>query len=524
MIRTGLYNLKQLFIATIIGGPAIAGFVMAMNLWARGKKWLAAIPVFSGLLLDISLVIPVYFSVNPIRSIVFRNLFAIVLLLLLQTGFAFLVRVYLEKHKKSKRLLIPEIDENMYHRRKTFPLIICAILYFFTDFVFPFYSWILLGFYLFPHVYAYLNIRRTYGNLKVVKPILSAIFILGCLFPFAFTFYEYMSPVTSRGFLFFTYLNLILGYYLIFVFYIFLFILGLNILLLINRIIRIVSVKVLAGKNSVTATILIMITAASSILILGTYINNNPVIHKYSIIIPKKSSGLNSLKVICVADLHLKNITSTVFLKNLVSKIRMANPDVIVLPGDIAETYGKTSREKLNEFLELLKGMKTTYGIYAVKGNHDYPGDRADKMNFYKQAEITMLADSLIELDDKFCIAGLKFRGNHKKRPVDSLVRCRTKDLPTLLLDHAPYCLEDACRNKVDIQFSGHTHYGQIWPLNYITEAVYDIAWGYKKINNTNLFVTCGAQDALLPGRQDFSVPVRTGSVSEIMEINIKFR
>jgi predicted MPP superfamily phosphohydrolase len=103
-------------------------------------------------------------------------------------------------------------------------------------------------------------------------------------------------------------------------------------------------------------------------------------------------------------------------------------------------------------------------------------------------------------------------------------LRLKTKDLPVLLLDHAPYCLEEAYKNKIDVQFSGHTHWGQIWPLNYITESVYEIAWGYKKIAYTHLFVTCGTQDALLPGRQDFSIPVRIGSVSEIMEIDVQFK
>ncbi|MEI7982320.1 MAG: metallophosphoesterase [Bacteroidota bacterium] len=524
MIRSGLYGLKQLFTATIIGGPVLAGFVMSMNLWARGKRWLAAIPVFSGMLLDALLIIPVYFSVDHIRSIVFRNLLAIGLLLFLQTVIAFLVRAWLEKCKKTGSFIFPRIDENLYHRRMTFPLVIIATIYFFTDFVFPFYSWILLGFYLFPNVYAYLHICNTYGNRKILKPIPSSIVFLGCLFPFTFTFYEYLSPVTNKGFLFFTWLNVALGYYLIFVFYIFLFILALEIVLLVNKLTRVVPGDVLKNKYSLMVTLLVMITSSISIAAIGTHINNHPVIHKYSIIIPKKSSTLNSLKVICVADLHLKNITSTAFLKNVVNTIRMTNPDLIVIHGDIAETYGKTSNDKLDEFLELLKGLKATYGIYGVKGNHEYPGDRADKMNFYNRAGITMLADSLIELDEKFCIAGLKYRGNHKKRPVDSLVRCRTKDLPILLLDHAPYCLEEAFKNKIDVQFSGHTHYGQIWPFNYITEAVYDMAWGYRKSNYTHLFVTCGAQDALLPGRQDFSVPVRTGSVSEIMEIGITFK
>jgi len=135
-----------------------------------------------------------------------------------------------------------------------------------------------------------------------------------------------------------------------------------------------------------------------------------------------------------------------------------------------------------------------------------------------------MLIDSLIEKENKFCLIGLDYRGNNIKRPIDSLLKLRIKDLPVLLLDHAPYCLEESVKNKIDVQFSGHTHYGQIWPLNYITDAVYKIAWGYKKIDNTNIFVSCGVQDALMPGRQNLSVPVRTGSVSEILEINIEFR
>ena len=89
-----------------------------------------------------------------------------------------------------------------------------------------------------------------------------------------------------------------------------------------------------------------MLSVGVTILVIGTHINNNPVINKYSITIPKKSSTLNSLKVISVSDLHLKNITSTVFLKKLADKIRSENPDIIFLPGDIAETYGNTSEGK----------------------------------------------------------------------------------------------------------------------------------------------------------------------------------
>ena len=72
----------------------------------------------------------------------------------------------------------------------------------------------------------------------------------------------------------------------------------------------------------------------------------------------------------------------------------------------------------------------------------------ADKIDFNKRLGITMLSDSLIELDNKIYIIGLKYRGNNEKRPIDSLLKFRTKDLPVILLDHAPYCLEEAIQKQ----------------------------------------------------------------------------
>jgi uncharacterized protein len=524
IIKSGIYNSKQLFIATIIGGPEIAGVIVACNFWARGKKLLATIPVLAGLLLEFVLILSIDNNAHYIKSSALRHILVFALLFLLQTLLAFLIRFILMKSTKIATFIFPEIDKKIYHHRKIFPVIIISIVYFLTIGTFNFYLWIVLGFYLFTHIYAYILIYEVFGNRKIANAVLSSIVFLACFLPFVDSTGQILGAYTPKVFLSYTYLNLIVGYYVILVFYISLFILGLNILLLINRIIRIIPLKTLTNKTLASVTILIPIVLISVILVYGSYVNNKPVINRYSITIPQKSSALNSLKVISISDLHLKDITSTAFLKKLVRAIRISNPDIIVLPGDVAETYRIINKEKLDGFIEILRDIKPEYGIYAVKGNHDYHGRMEDRTDFFKQLGITMLADSLIESDNKFCLIGLNYRGNNEKRPIDSLLRLRTKDLPVLLLDHAPYCLEEAIRNKIDVQLSGHTHYGQIWPLNYITEAVYDIAWGYKKTDSTNIFVSCGAQDAYMPGRQCLSVPVRIGSVSEIMEINIEFR
>ncbi len=532
-VKPGLYSPKQLFITAVIGGPAIAGFIIASNLWAREKKLLAIIPVIPGLVFGFALVLLLdsiahfwgsnYPHLMP--SPVLRHIVALSLYFLFLTLSALLIRFVLNRKIKMKAFIFPEINATVFHTRKLYPVIIISIIFLLTVFTFNIYLFSALLFYLFTHIYCYNLIYKTFGNIKIAKPSLISIVILACLLPLIDSTGHILYAYGHLRLLSFTYLNLVIGYYTIFVFYIFLLILGLHILLLINRLIRTVPDNILKNKTLVLATIFFTIVCGVSILAIGTHINNNPVISKYYITIPKKSSTLNSLKIISVSDIHLKNITSRVFLKKLVDKVCSEKPDIIFLPGDIVETYGNTNEAKLNEFIEILKDIKSNNGIFAVRGNHDLPGRNvADKIDFNKRLGITMMSDSLIELEDKIYIIGLKYRGNNVKRPIDSLIKFRTKDLPVILLDHAPYCLGETSRNNIDIQLSGHTHNGQIWPLNYVTDAEYDVAWGYKKSNNTHLFVSCGVQDAIMPGYQDLSIPVRTGSVSEIMEINIEFR
>lgn len=532
-IKPGLYSSKQLFIATSIGGPATAGFIIASNLWSRDKKLSALVPVIPGLIFGFIIVLIIdsiahfwgshYPQLMP--SPVLRHIVALALYFIFLILSALLIRFILNRKINLKAFIFPDTKLTDFHTRKIYPVIVISFIYLLTIATFNIYLFAALPFYLFTHVYCYDLIHKAFGNKKLAKPFLVSIVILACLLPLIDSTGHIIYVYWALKLLSFTYLNLVIGYYAIFVLYVFLFIIGLRILLLINSLIEIIPGNILKNKILKLTTIFSALIFGLSILIIGTHINNSPVINKYYITLPKKSSTLDSLRIISVSDLHLKNLTSSIFLKKLVDKVRMENPDIIFMPGDIVETYGNTTEAKLNEFIEILKDIKPKNDIYAVRGNHDLTGyNGADKIDFNKRSGIMMLSDSLIKLENKIYIIGLKYRGNNEKRPIDSLLKYRTNDLPVILLDHAPYCLEEAVSSNIDIQLSGHTHNGQVWPLNYITDAVYDIAWGYKKTSNTHLFVSCGVQDAIMPGYQDLSIPVRTGSVSEVIEINIEFR
>lgn len=533
MIKTGLYSPRQLFITSAIGGPAIAGFIISSNLWARGKKLLSIVPIIPGLIFSFVIVFLIDSIAhfwgsnfpNLMPSPVLRHIVAFSLYFLFLTVVALIVRIILNWRINLKSFIFPDINAGVFHSRKIYPVIIISFIYLITIATFNVYLFAALPYYLLTHIYCYNFIYKAFGNNKIAKPFLVSIIILACLLPLIDSTGQIIYVYGNLKLLSFTYLNLVIGYYTIFVFYVFLLIIGFYILLLINNLIKVIPENIFKSKSLILAFILFTIIYGVSILVIGTHINNNPVINKYNITVPKKSSKLNSIKIVSISDLHLKNLTSSSFLKKLIEKVNLEKPDIIFLPGDIVETYGNTNEKKLNDFIEILKDIKSANGIYAVRGNHDLLGPNvADKINFNKRLGIIMLSDSLTEFNNKLDIIGLKNRGNNEKRPIDSLLKLRTKDLPVILIDHEPFFLSDAIRNNIDVQLSGHTHNGQIWPLNYVTDAVYDLSWGYRKTNNTHFFVSCGVQDAILPGHQDLSVPVRLGSVSEIIEINIEFK
>jgi hypothetical protein len=406
-IKSGLYSPKQLFITTAIGGPAIAGFIIASNLWARDKKLLSIIPIIPGLVLSFVIVFLIDSIAHFMPSPVLRHIVAFSLYFLFLTIAALLIKITLNWKIKLMAFIFPDINAEVFHTREIYPIIIISFLYLVTIATFNVYLFAALPFFLFTHIYCYDFIYKRFGNYKIAKPFLVSIIILACLLPLIDSAGQIIYVYGNLKLLSFTYLNLVIAYYAVFVLYVFLLIIGLHMLLLINGLTKIIPDNILKNKRLILASILFTIIYGVSILVIGTHINNDPVINKYSISLPKKSSGLNSIKIISISDLHLKNLTSSSFVKKLVEKVNLEKPDVIFMPGDIVETYGNTNGEKLNELIEILKDIKSANGIYAVRGNHDLLGPNvADKINFYKRLGITMLSDSLIELNNKVYIIG----------------------------------------------------------------------------------------------------------------------
>jgi len=202
-----------------------------------------------------------------------------------------------------------------------------------------------------------------------------------------------------------------------------------------------------------------------------------------------------------------------------VDKINSLNPDIVLLPGDVLdEDLAPVIKNNLGANLTKIKSK---YGVYAVTGNHEYIGGVEPAVRYLREHSVNVLRDSAVLIDSSFYIIGredISSRGSSgiKRKPLNKIAAPLDKTKPMIMLDHQPFRLEEAEQNGIDIQISGHTHNGQLWPFNYITQKVYELSWGYKKKGNTHYYVSCGAGT--------WGPPVKTGNISEIVNIKIKFR
>ena len=131
--------------------------------------------------------------------------------------------------------------------------------------------------------------------------------------------------------------------------------------------------------------------------------------------------------------------------------------------------------------------------VYACLGNHEHFGGDANARQFYQDAGIHLLIDEAAVIDSTIVVIGRDDRSNFRHRKsVDTLMSTVNAHLYTIVLDHQPYDLDRTEKAGVDFQLSGHTHRGQVWPISWITDAIYECSWGPYQRGNTQYYVSSG--------------------------------
>lgn len=255
-----------------------------------------------------------------------------------------------------------------------------------------------------------------------------------------------------------------------------------------------------------------------TITVAGFFNACNARVKKLELNIPKNAGQLKELNITMASDIHLGTIIGNGRLGRLVDKINATEPDLVILAGDIVdEDIGPVIRGDMGKNL---KEIKARYGVIGITGNHEYIGGVKKAVEYLEAHGIKMLIDDKLRVADAIWVAGRKDRSGARfdgapRKPLNDILSGIDKKLPLILLDHQPFDLEDASSNGVDLQLSGHTHHGQLWPLNFITNRVYEKSWGYLKKGGTHYYVSSGAGT--------WGPPVRTGNSPEIVSIKINF-
>lgn len=260
------------------------------------------------------------------------------------------------------------------------------------------------------------------------------------------------------------------------------------------------------------------VSAVIIILIAGIITASSPVINTVDIKIDRPGGVDSSLNIVMASDIHLGRIVARKKFQYLVDTINSLEPDIVLFPGDFFdETLGPVVRDNMGGLVE---SIRAKYGVYAVTGNHEFIGGVDEAVNFMKKHKIRVLRDEAVEINGSVILAGredksiTRFTGG-KRKTIEDILQGKNPDLPVILMDHQPSSIDESVRQDIDLHLSGHTHNGQLWPMNYITNAIFEVACGYRKINNTNIYVS--------KGYGTWGPPVRTTGRPEIVVLQLRF-
>ena len=234
--------------------------------------------------------------------------------------------------------------------------------------------------------------------------------------------------------------------------------------------------------------------------------------------VPKEANGMEELRIVTVSDVHLGTIIGPRKTAKLVNTINGLNPDIILMAGDVLdEDVGPVIRQNLGDSL---RKLDAPLGVFACTGNHEYIGGGEPSINYLENHGIKVLRDTSVLINDAFYVIGREDLhanyGDNKRKGIQKLLEGVDFSHPVIMLDHQPFHLDSVAGTGVDLQLSGHTHHGQMWPFGYITESMYEVSRGYKKKQDTHFRVSTGFGT--------WGPPVRTGNRPEVVVVTLRFK
>lgn len=266
------------------------------------------------------------------------------------------------------------------------------------------------------------------------------------------------------------------------------------------------------------------IAVLSTLICLAGWFNAiNPTLKKTEIDVYTNVKKPSTITIAALSDLHLGRLVKAERLDNMVNLIIPQNPDIVLFAGDILDDHIALDEEAMKKSLSRLR---PPMGIWGILGNHEYhAGAIDDSLRIIDNMGIKILRDEwatppknkllLVGRDDYSSKIFVK-KNRASLEEIISKIPKKKRELPMILLDHQPHNIEQAQQAGAVLQISGHTHNGQLWPINYIVDSIFTFAYGHEQINKTHYFFSAGVGT--------WGPPIRTSSRPEILLITLNLK
>ncbi len=222
---------------------------------------------------------------------------------------------------------------------------------------------------------------------------------------------------------------------------------------------------------------------------------------------------LEGYRIAQISDLHVGPTIGHDFMETIVSKVNELAPDLVAITGDLVDG----TLEQLRKHTDPLRDLRADDGVFFVTGNHEYyVGDVDEWMDYLRDMGIRVMRNERVTIQKGFELAGtddISARGGDHGQNIPKALEGRNKNIPVVLMAHQPRSFKEAKSLGVDLQLSGHTHGGQIFPFHYVVALFEPYLAGLYQKGNSQLYVSRGTGY--------WGPPMRLGAPAEITEITL---
>ncbi|MFE1273173.1 metallophosphoesterase, partial [Streptomyces sp. NPDC058758] len=253
--------------------------------------------------------------------------------------------------------------------------------------------------------------------------------------------------------------------------------------------------------------------AAAGTVANGAYgVLRGPGVKRVTVPLAKLPRAAHGYRIAVVSDIHLGPILGRAHAQRIVDAVNATQPDLIAVVGDLVDG----TVENLGPAAEPLARLRARHGSFFVTGNHEYFSGADAWVDHVRELGLRPLRNERLEIAAGFDLAGVDDVAGESEGRGPDFARAlgdRDRSRAAVLLAHQPVVIDDAVAHGVDLQLSGHTHGGQLWPGNLLAELANPTVAGLERYGDTQLYVSRGAGA--------WGPPVRVGAPSDITVVQL---